>query len=103
MTLKKEYGIWKTDYKYASIPSFIKWLRFIKAPFKALGVKNTLDSLFKRTNEDHIFSNYAAGSGHVKPKLPDEKVASTFAFEIFPSLLFRKNGDKLPFGCHAFE
>jgi hypothetical protein len=103
MTLKKEYGIWKTDYKYASIPSFIKWLRFIKVPFKALGVKNTLYSLFKRTNEDYIFSNYAAGSGHVNPKLPDEKVASTFAFEIFPSLLFRKNGDKLPFGCHAFE
>lgn len=103
MTLKKEYSIWKTDYKYAYIPRFVKWLRFVKIPFKALGVKNTLYSLFKRANEDYIFSDYAYGSHYLKPKLPDEKLAAIFAFELHPSLLYREMGDKLPFGCHAFE
>ncbi len=36
-------------------------------------------------------------------KLPSIEEAMKFSFEANPSLLFSMNGQKLPFGCHAWE
>lgn len=36
-------------------------------------------------------------------KIPDIKTAIEFAFEQSPRYLFNLNGNKLPFGCHAWE
>ncbi|WP_170420940.1 DUF5672 family protein [Ruegeria arenilitoris] len=35
-------------------------------------------------------------------KVPNCRVASQFAFETMSPYLYEKNGEKLPFGCHAF-
>jgi hypothetical protein len=47
-------------------------------------------------NEDMFWSLYS-------PRVPDEKQASLFALEKNPSAYYRTNGDRLPFGCHAWE
>jgi hypothetical protein len=36
-------------------------------------------------------------------KIPDVKTALTFAFEEYPEKAYEMNGNKLPFGCHAWE
>ena len=45
---------------------------------------------------------------HSKYAMPEFKVAKAdvnykFSFEVFPKRLYKMNGNKLPFGCHAFE
>lgn len=53
-------------------------------------------------NEDYFF-------GVLGPRLdpdfrvPEPKIALSFAFETKPQTMFVMNGNKLPFGCHAFE
>lgn len=36
-------------------------------------------------------------------RLPDVNEALKFSFEVNPSVLFKLNGNKLPFGCHAWD
>jgi hypothetical protein len=36
-------------------------------------------------------------------KLPTEKQALNFSFELSPEIAYKLNNEKLPFGCHAFQ
>jgi hypothetical protein len=47
-------------------------------------------------NEDMFWSLYS-------PRVPDEKQASLFALEEHAAAYYHANGDRLPFGCHAWE
>lgn len=40
---------------------------------------------------------------HFRMKLPSFDEACGFSFEKSPSKLYRQNGNRLPFGCHAFR
>lgn len=52
-------------------------------------------------NEDDFWSGLLDNSRYALKK-PSPKVAIEFAFERFPSSLFKLNGEHLPFGCHAW-
>jgi hypothetical protein len=36
-------------------------------------------------------------------KVPDEYTAAKFSMEVKAPILFEKNSNRLPFGCHAWE
>lgn len=78
--------------------------RLPKSIKKYLADSNRLNVAFKITQdcEDNIIVN------NLRKIYPDFKVAKAidakyFAFEVLPSRLYRECGDKLPFGCHAWE
>jgi len=76
-------------------------LRNIKKSIKALSV---LSFLAKRwTIHEDIFWGMAAPTLYPFFKVPDKKNALNFSFEKEPQKLFEMNGNKLPFGCHAWE
>lgn len=78
-------------------------LDLIKYIIKLTGIRNNLSFYLKKgTFEDIIFSKIAQLS-KLEPKIPNEKIASQFAFEVNPSFLYKKNEYSLPFGCHAYE
>lgn len=78
-----------------SIPIFyLKWL-FQKERFLTIWQLATL-------NEDTLIAKVA------RKYYPDFKIATAqeampFAFECKPDYLFKLNGNKLPFGCHAYR
>ena len=53
-------------------------------------------------NEDDFWSGLLDNSRFALKK-PSPEEAMQFSFERFPSELFRRNGHKLPFGCHAWR
>lgn len=71
---------------------------------KLLGIRNNISFYISQNkiNEDNIFSKMVLKS-NIKVHLPNEQIASQFAFEVNPSYLYKLNDKKLPFGCHAFE
>lgn len=75
----------------------IKYLPYI------LGWKNNI-SYFRKSNmnEDALFSGFLSPT-YLNPHLPTPVKAACFAFEKFPSYLFRMCNNQLPFGCHAFH
>jgi hypothetical protein len=54
-----------------------------------------------RYNEDGFWS-FEAPKYCPNYKLPNFKTALTFAFEKYPRLCYFLNGNRLPFGCHAW-
>lgn len=72
---------------------------------KIFGIFNTLNYFLrtKQINEDMIFGTNAKYAWGGKVKLPSDKEAMEFSFEVHPEIAFHLIGDKLPFGCHAFE
>lgn len=80
---------------------------YIKMVPKALfGIKNTpVEYINKKYeqgfNEDIIISIFLKDT-QFEPYIPSPEMAMDFAFERFPSILYKQNGNKLPFGCHAF-
>ena len=78
-----------------------KKIDYIKAFIKALGYNNNLYSLIdKDVNEDYIFSCFKYS--YHKCFIPCPNDAIGFSFEVHPSYLYKLNGNKFPFGCHAF-
>ena len=71
---------------------------------KMLGVRNNISYLTSsgRVNEDYLYSIYASLSW-LPVNLPTVDEAARFSIEMNPSFWFERNGNKLPFGCHAFE
>ncbi len=87
--------------------SKIKSLRdLLKLPLIILDltIRNNTFFLFKnyRHNEDFFWGHYAP-INFKWFRVPSEDVAIKFSFETNPDLLFNKNKNKLPFGCHAWE
>ncbi len=79
-------------------------LRKVSACLKLLKVYHLFYPTWP-SHEDSLFSFY-----HKRPwplrfllKLPTWKVSLQFAFEAEPEKCFELNGQKLPFGCHAWE
>lgn len=71
-------------------------------PFKIFGFQNSLMYFKKKgINEDQIFSYYMQHSSY-SVNLPSVDKALEFAFESHPSYSYKRIGNKLPFGCHAF-
>jgi hypothetical protein len=85
------------------------WRRMVGRPRRVLrrywpfnGVHTEIRSYLERNqNEDLFWANNAVKFN------PDFRMATfeaglRFAFELVPRRLFEMNGNKLPFGCHAF-
>ena len=53
-------------------------------------------------NED-VFYSYWFNVFFFLWKMPDNKEALSFSFELYPRKCYELNGNKLPFGCHGFE
>lgn len=71
---------------------------------KCFGVYNTINYYIgKHANEDMIYGTWANCSWGNHAIIPGAKDAARFSFEVHPEMLYHKNGDQLPFGCHAFE
>ncbi len=79
-------------------------LRKTAGMLKALKLYNILYRKGYRGLEDSYFSAHYARFLPVQflLRLPDYSTALTFAFEKSPSAEFAVNGNKMPFGCHAY-
>lgn len=68
-----------------------------------LGWKNNINYFRKsRMNEDALFSGFLSPT-YLNPNLPTPQEAARFAFEKYPSFLYKVCHNNLPFGCHAFQ
>lgn len=84
---------------------------FIKSCLKIIGFHNTMQWYIKHVsnniNEDYFISIYLGAISNKRkrflPHLPSPFDAAAFSFEQSPSYLYKLIGEKLPFGCHAFE
>jgi len=71
---------------------------------KSFGYRNNRGYFLQgNENEDYYFSCDAQHAWGITSNLPDWKEAARFSFEFHPDYLYHAIGDKLPFGCHAFE
>lgn len=70
----------------------------------SLGWHNTID-YYVRTYEDFedFFWCEKIPSLCIDYKIPKAAEAVPFSFELSPAYLFKLNGNKLPFGCHAWH
>jgi hypothetical protein len=80
------------------IPAVIKSLYQNKNRVKYF-IKQVENNLI---NEDYFWSEIMKRS-RIKFNIPPPDIALKFAFEKNPSLLFKKNGNRLPFGCHGWH
>ncbi len=76
-------------------------LRNINKSIKALNVLSFLSNRWA-IHED-IFWGMAVPVLYPFFKVPNKNEAFNFSFEKAPRTLFKMNGNKLPFGCHAWE
>ena len=71
---------------------------------KSIKTLNFLSFLAKRwTIHEDLFWGMAAPTLYPFFKVPNKKDAFNFSFEREPRKLFELNGNRLPFGCHAWE
>lgn len=85
--------------------NWINRLRIIPTVIaKIFGKYNTIDYYQKNhINEDMIFGTWSTKSWGYQGNIPSMEEAMHFSLEVHPEDLYHKMGDKLPFGCHAFE
>lgn len=66
--------------------------------------ENNFSYLLNNWNDaEDLFYCLKLADTNYRLKIPDIKTAVDFAFEQSPKYLFSLNGNKLPFGCHAWE
>lgn len=78
-------------------------LAALKQLFFDLTIQNNTYSLFNNysDNEDIFWGAFVSGKfSHFK--IPSMNIASRFSMEVNAEMLYHLNGDKLPFGCHAW-
>lgn len=80
------------------------WTRIFVWLLMILGWRNKPDSVASRWkyNEDDFWSGLLVGTRY-SLRIPAVTEAIRFAFERFPSELYRMNHSLLPFGCHAWK
>jgi len=68
------------------------------------GYRNNIRYFLNRfnQNEDFFWEQFLKG-GFITLKMPSPEIAAHFSFEKSPEYLFSMIGEKLPFGCHAWE
>jgi len=85
--------------------SFLPYKLFIRlfAWIKSLTVQNNTFFMFNDfTKNEDIFWSKIAPNNFSWFKIPDWKVAALFSIEVQPEYLFELNGQRIPFGCHAW-
>ena len=93
-------------YNEAFTSNILKRLGLVgKVMAKCFGISNTTGYFIQNhINEDMLFGTWAAQSwGLADCRIPDELTAARFSMELNAPQLYKRLGDKLPFGCHAFE
>ena len=93
-------------YNEAFTSNILKRLALVgKVVAKCFGISNTTGYFIQNhINEDMLFGTWAAQSwGLADCRIPDELTAACFSMEVNAPILYNQLGDKLPFGCHAFE
>ena len=93
-------------YNEAFTSNILKRLALVgKVVAKCFGISNTTGYFIQNhINEDMLFGTWAAQSwGLADCRIPDELTAARFSMELNAPQLYKRLGDKLPFGCHAFE
>lgn len=76
-------------------------LRKVKSHIRLLTVFSKQASRW-HVNEDTFFTFF----GNISQpffKIPDEELAAKFSIETYPQYWFKRTGNQLPFGCHAWE
>lgn len=94
--LSRRLPLIKPNFKCGSIRRII---------FDIIGIHNNVKYYTSQDhlpNEDGFFSVFLKNAYNA-PIIPDAEEASLFSLEKAPSYLFVKNGQILPFGCHAFN
>lgn len=101
--LKMYYNYFQYDDKFKPLHKKILVLPLIF--LKIFGIFNTLNYFMKtkQINEDMMFGTNAKYAWGEMVNLPSNIEAMKFSFEVHPEINFHLIGDKLPFGCHAFE
>lgn len=66
------------------------------------GFQKTPLSIFYKHHEDFVLTNIFSMERKFF-SIPTPLESSKFAFEVHPELLFKKNNNELPFGCHAWN
>jgi len=101
-TIKRFQKFWFRS-QLKRIISFPTFLSFFKNYFR-INTTERLDKLLGKSliNEDYYWTQVAAFTFN------DFRVAPTaeaikFSFDVNPRLLFERNNNQLPFGCHAWE
>jgi len=91
--------------RYHNNPVWKKIIKFFyHIILQSLGFRNNRGYyLDGNVNEDYFFSCDAEHAWGVTCNLPDWKESARFSFEYHQEYLYHAIGDKLPFGCHAFE
>lgn len=64
--------------------------------------KNKIRTVFKNFNEDYVIVNFFPCINE-NFKIAPNNINFKFSFEVNPRLLYKMNGYKLPFACHAFK
>jgi len=88
---KRDYAIGNGGLSLRNINKSIKTLNFLSFFAKRWTI-----------NED-LFWGMVAPTLYPFFKVPNKKDAFNFSFEREPRKLFELNGNRLPFGCHAWE
>lgn len=93
---------------YASKPALTRWLNMYKKIFKRFGFRNTVKYETKRLGQlmgTSVELFWADRAKHYYPpfKIAPVETAVKFAFECVPRYCYEVNGNKLPFGCHAWQ
>jgi len=76
------------------------FLCHIKLKIKIKEYIHALGLMLFGKNEDIVIHRFGKAG---MLEIPSEQEALNFAFDTHPALSFRLNGEKLPFGCHAWE
>jgi hypothetical protein len=99
------YSLGQLYFEYRRYSPFMKMLRFPELLFRSLtGWKNNGEFFAERYKlHEDIFWGIVVRDSKYAFRLPPASVAWKFSFEVMPALLFRKNEEKLPFGCHAWQ
>lgn len=89
---------------------FIYNLKFLKLPKRLynlvlnLSIKNNTFYLFNNySNNEDLFWGIIVKNNFDWFKIPMEKEALKFCFEVNPAHLYKLNNNILPFGCHAWH
>lgn len=91
---RRDYSSLRFERKAAAAPN---WL------LKKIGMTNNLPWRLRRyTGNEDLFWGMEAARYEPDFRVPPAQVALSFAFEFDPAFSFKKNGNQLPFGCHAW-
>lgn len=82
-------------------------LRKVESHLRAVKeLRQTIDTFLLHRNHmynEDVFFSVEVNRHGMNFRYPDWKEALGFAFDKYPRLCFRLNGNRLPFGCHAWQ